>query len=408
MRTNVIYCDDNLVRLAQFPDESVDLIYLDPPFFSNKKYEVIWGDEGEVRSFEDRWEGGIEVYVQWMKERVIEMQRILKDTGSIYLHCDWHASHYLKVMMDDVFGYGNFQNDIVWYYRGAGVSKKRFGRRHDIILFYTKSRENTFNIDDVRTPYAEATQERFKHHIGNIRKGRDFGLQTLHPKGKHPDDVWQIQPVAPSDTVRKLYNYPTLKPEALLERIIKASSNEGDVVLDPFCGCGTTVVVAERLERKWIGIDISPTACSLMKLRLNRTGVKNVSLIGMPVTIGDLKKLKPFEFQNWVVIEGFNGSLSPRKVGDKGIDGFTFMSHDPIQVKQSEKVGRNVVDNFQTAVERTKKQKGYIVAFSFTRGAKEEAARCKRQKGLEIKLVPVKDLLKKMHSKGSGQFSLLF
>jgi DNA modification methylase len=117
LETGVIYCDDNLHRLLEFPAECVDLIYLDPPFFSNRQYEVIWGDEAEVRSFEDRWEGGIHVYVNWMRERMIELHRVLKPTGSIYLHCDWHASHYLKVMMDDVFGEANFQNEVVWYYR---------------------------------------------------------------------------------------------------------------------------------------------------------------------------------------------------------------------------------------------------------------------------------------------------
>ena len=118
--TGVIYCGDNLKRLSEFPSDSVDLIYLDPPFFSNRHYEVIWGDEAEVRSFEDRWAGGIEVYVEWMRERVMEIRRVLKETGSVYLHCDWHASHYLKVMMDDVFGQQHFQNEFVWYYSGGG------------------------------------------------------------------------------------------------------------------------------------------------------------------------------------------------------------------------------------------------------------------------------------------------
>src|SRR5882672_9586845 len=117
LEAGVVYCDDNLARLSQFPAECVDLIYLDPPFFSNRHYEVIWGDEAEVRSFEDRWEGGVHVYARWMQERVMELHRILKPTGSFYLHCDWHASHYLKVMLDDIFGESHFQNEIVWYYR---------------------------------------------------------------------------------------------------------------------------------------------------------------------------------------------------------------------------------------------------------------------------------------------------
>src|SRR6266542_1795239 len=123
LENGIIYCDDNLRRRSQFPSECVDLVYLDPPFFSNRNYEVIWGDEAEVRSFEDRWEGGMQVYINWMKDRMIELRRILKDTGVIFLHCDWHASHYLKLMMDDVFGYRNLQNELVWCYRGGGVPK---------------------------------------------------------------------------------------------------------------------------------------------------------------------------------------------------------------------------------------------------------------------------------------------
>src|SRR4051794_22373354 len=176
LETGVIYCGDNLTRMAALPAESVDLIYLDPPFFSNRIYEVIWGDEAEVRSFEDRWEGGIQVYVNWMRERMIEMHRVLKPTGSIYLHVDWHAAHYLKVMMDDIFGQNlsghdrGFQNEVIWYYRGAGVSPRRWARRHDSILWYSKGKEWTFNVDEVRGEYAETTRERFKHYVGNVRK----------------------------------------------------------------------------------------------------------------------------------------------------------------------------------------------------------------------------------------------
>lgn len=137
---NLLICGDNLNALDDLIKKGikVDLIYLDPPFFSNKHYEVVWGDEAEVRSFKDRWAGGINVYIEWMKERVVKMYDVLKDTGSFYLHCDWHAGHYLKIMLDDIFGYKNFQNEIVWYYRGGGVSKERFGRKHDTIFFYAK------------------------------------------------------------------------------------------------------------------------------------------------------------------------------------------------------------------------------------------------------------------------------
>ena len=316
-----------------------------------------------------------------------------KETGSVYLHCDWHASHHLKVMMDDVFSGGEFQNEVIWYYRGAGVSPRRWARRHDTILFYTKGKDEwTFNPDPVRGEYAEATKERFKHYVGNVRKGGNFGEQNLNPAGKHPDDVWEISIVAPSAKAR--LGYPTQKPEELLERIVLASSNPGDIVLDPFAGCGTTQVVAERLGREWIGIDISPTAVNLMRRRLltATNGAADVKLIGMPTSEADLKALKPFEFQNWVM-QQTSATASPRKSGDMGIDGLSFMYHDPIQVKQSEKVGRNVVDNFETAVERSGKDTGYIIAFSFTRGAREEAARAKAAGKVNVVLITVEELL---------------
>lgn len=145
IETSVIYCDDNLPRVAQFPSECVDLIYLDPPFFSNRHYEVIWGDEAEVRSFEDRWQGGINVYVDWMRDRIMELRRVLKPTGSIYLHCDPTASHYLKVLMDAIFGTENFRNEIVWLRHNARSTRGRWPRIHDIILFYTRSDSFKFN-----------------------------------------------------------------------------------------------------------------------------------------------------------------------------------------------------------------------------------------------------------------------
>ena len=159
LETGVLYCDDNLHRLAQFPPECIDLIYLDPPFFSNRNYEVIWGDEAEVRSFEDRWEGGIHHYIEWMRERVMEMHRILKPTGSLYLHCDWHASHYLKVMADELFGATNFKSEIVWKRTSAHSSAKRYGPVHDTILFYAKSDRYTWN--PVYQPYTEEYLEMF-------------------------------------------------------------------------------------------------------------------------------------------------------------------------------------------------------------------------------------------------------
>lgn len=395
---NKLICGDNLVELAAMEAESFDLIYIDPPFFSNRNYEIIWGDEAEIRSFEDRWEGGINVYVDWMRERVTELHRVLKPTGTFYLHCDWHAGHYLKVMCDDIFGYHNFRNEIVWCYRGAGYPKKDFGKRHDTIFRYSKTDDYIFNLDEVREEYADATKERFKHYIGNVRKGGDFGIQKLNPLGKQPDDWWQIQPIAPS--AKERWGYPTQKPEVLLDKLLRASSNRGDIILDAFCGCGTTLAVAEQLRRSWVGIDISPSAIALVKNRLAKIGVKekNINIIGMPNRSDDLKKFAPYEFQYWVINE-MHGTPNSRKSGDMGIDGLSFLTHAPIQVKQSDGVGRNVIDNFETALRRYYKNhptemKGYIVAFSFGKGAHEEVARA-RKDGFKIVLVTVQDILLK-------------
>ena len=212
-------------------------------------------------------------YLLYMSIRLIEMKRVLKETGSIYYHCDNHLSHYIKNVMDKIFENKNFKNEIVWCYRGAGYPKKDFGRRHDILFRYSKGNDYIFNLDAVREPYAESTKERFKYYIGNKRKGRDFGIQTLNIKGKQPDDWWQIQPIAPSSKERT--GYPTQKPLNLLERIIKASSNEGDVVLDPFCGCATTCIAGEKLNRQWVGIDVSEKAFYMVYYRL-KTEVQGI------------------------------------------------------------------------------------------------------------------------------------
>ena len=207
-------------------------------------------------------------------------------------------------------------------------------------------------------------------------------------------DVWTDIPPIQSQSKERM-GYPTQKPVALLERIISISANKEDIVLDPFCGCGTTLVAAQKLKRKWIGIDISPTACKLMKKRIQKEFKINVQLIRGEVDLNYVKKLPPFEFQNWVVVDKFLGTVSRTKSGDFGVDGSTpqIMGGCPIQVKQSENIGRNVVDNFETAMRRLNKKKGFIVAFSFGSGAIEEVARAKNQEGIEIILRTVKELL---------------
>lgn len=215
--------------------------------------------------------------------------------------------------------------------------------------------------------------------------------QYLHDmEGLPAQDVIADLPPINSRSAERL-GYPTQKPEALLDRVISASSNAGETVLDPFCGCGTTVAVALQLGREYIGMDISPTAMEIMRRRLWNQSRHVPKIVDMPETEAALRRLKPFEFQNWV-INAMNGSHSPRKVHDMGIDGYSFFTKDPIQVKQSEHVGRNVIDNFETAMQRGGHDLGYVVGFSFTKGAVEECARVKRE-GLNIKLVKVNEVL---------------
>jgi DNA modification methylase len=416
-KTNSIYCGDCKDVLSHFPDKSVDLIYVDPPFFSNRNYEVIWGDGYELRAFEDRWKGGIENYILWMEPKIRECHRVLKDTGSMYLHCDYHANAHLRILMDRIFEERNFQNEIIWSYgtsSGGRVSGKKLVKGHDMILSYAKEYgKHTYNIQFL--PYDKKyVRDWFRYTDENGRKyqkrwrknknGKSYVERQYldESKGKPLSDVLEIpQLYANPQTYKKdrlgkqeLLGYPTQKPEALLERIIEASSKPTDIVLDPMCGCGTCISVAHKLGRRWIGIDVSPTACKLMADRMRKLDVSigENDIIGLPRTLEELKEMKPFEFQNWVC-QKLYGRASEKKVGDMGIDGW-LIDGRPIQVKQSESIGRNVIDLFETAIRRVKKDRGVVVAFSFGRGAYEEVARARLEDRLDIELKTVERILK--------------
>jgi len=267
MEINTIYEGDNLEVLSKFSDNSVDLIYADPPFFSNRQYEIIWKDGAEIRAFEDRWKGGIENYIAWMEPRLRETWRVLKPTGSMYLHCDWHADAYLRILMDKIFGEKNFINEIIWHY-GLGASNRNRGflSKHDNIYLYAKSSKFVFNkIRGDVTPQMEA---KYNHEDKKGKYMMSYGKKYYLKGGKPYDDVWDIPTI--SATSKERLGYPTQKPEALLEGIIKASSNEGDVVADFFCGGGTTPAVAQRLGRRWIASDISRIAIEVTKGRILR------------------------------------------------------------------------------------------------------------------------------------------
>jgi len=418
LKTNAIYCGDNLQMLKEIPDESIDLIYIDPPFNSNRNYEVFWGDVAEKRAFEDRF-GDAEAYIQYMRPRVLEMYRVLKKTGSFYYHCDWHASHYVKIMLDQIFNFNNFQNEIIWSYKRWTAVSNKFQRLHDIIFFYTKSKSYNFNTifvpygDWIKKDYGYIDEEgkRWRWHTVKGKKYKVY-LEDEN-KGVKIGDVWEIPPIG--STAKERLGYPTQKPLKLLERIISASSNKGDVVLDAFCGCGTTLIAAEKLKRKWIGIDISPTACRVMAQRLwdifKLKEGKDFEVSDLPKTEEELMKLPPFEFQNWAVI-ALGGIPNRTKVGDFGIDGKLYPIeqekvkieerglfgdidiYNPIQVKQKEKAGRPDIDSFETAMRRDKRKKGYFVAFGFTEDAIKEVKRLDKEGEIEIILITVKDLIR--------------
>jgi len=396
---NELILGDNLEIMKKMPTESIDLIYLDPPFFSNRNYEVIWGDKGEVRSFQDRWAGGVDNYLVWLKARVAEMWRLLKPTGSIFLHCDWHADAYIRVeVLDRIFGYSNFQNSIIWCYRQGGRSKNNYGQKHDTIFWYTKTKDKwAFNADQIRVPY-EGTGG-YVSTGRNMVNGKEY---KVNPLGKIPEDWWDIPALNPMTKER--IGYPTQKPKRLIERIIKAHSNEGDIILDPFVGGGTTIIVADELHRQWIGIDQSPIAIRVSDMRLanERPAWSQPYVVRLyKYDYDELRNKEAFDFESFIIGQ-FEGVSNTKQRNDYGIDGLK--NGIPIQVKRSDNIGRIVVDNFKSAIERfdlalyqrciaENKPAGYIIAFSFNRGAVEEVARLKLKEGILIELVKVEDIV---------------
>jgi DNA modification methylase len=281
---NRLIWGDNLSVMRSLPSESIDLIYIDPPFFSGRQYTCIFGDEDEVRTFNDIWDGGLPTYLAWMNARLWEMKRLLKDTGQIFVHLDYHAVHYIKVEMDKIFGYDNFRNEIVWHYPSMSATKQDFPRKHDTILRYVKnSKTYNFYADEVRVPYAESTKDRAKY--GGAGFDETGGANYLKADGKIPDTVWTIPHLKGKERI----GYPTQKPESLIERIIKATTKPGDIVADFFLGGGSTVATAEKLGRKWIGCDISRIAVSVTKDRL-------VDIYNNPFGIDKLNKSPKFGF----------------------------------------------------------------------------------------------------------------
>jgi DNA modification methylase len=482
--SGTLYYGDNLdVMRLHVGDESVDLVYLDPPFQSGRNYNVLFAAKdgtaasAQIKAFEDTWHWSIDAeaayremveaggrtsdvmravrsflgesdmmaYLAMMAPRLVELRRVLKATGSLYLHCDPTASHYLKVLLDAVFGPEQFRNEIIWKRTHAHGSARRFGPVHDVVLFYAKG-EHVWT--DPRGPQApEYIKEHFTYTDGTdgrlfqpitltgsgVRHGesgapwRDVDPTTVGrhwalpgkvldrlgigkgtvqerldaldaagaiywPKkaggvprlkwyadqveGVALPDVWtDIQPI--SARARERLGYPTQKPETLLKRVIEASSNEGDLVLDPFCGCGTAVAVAERLGRRWIGIDITHLAIGLIKHRLADAFGDAVSfgVVGEPASVAGAEQLAgedPYQFQWWIL--GLVGARpnEQKKGADKGIDGRLFFHDDARagrlgktkQIMLSVKAGKTSVAHLRDlrgVVDREKAQIGVLL-----------------------------------------------
>jgi len=283
--TGILYLGDCLDVLQEIPDKSIQLIYIDPPFGCDRDKHFgmpKWKSTEEHYQFCDqlglsiirkidkkgkRSNYGIAHYLYWIYPRLVQMHRVLAETGSIYVHLDYRMVHYVKLMMDEIFGKGNFRNEIIWYYPDTpGRTERDFNRKHDVILSYSKTDQFIFNDMLVREEILPESKERYK--TPRILGGREYIGGKSAKIGKVPENVWRI-PAVKGNSI-EAQNYPTQKPEKLLERIILASSNEGDIVADFFCGSGTTLAVAEKLNRYWIGVDIYPKAIQITAQRLKK------------------------------------------------------------------------------------------------------------------------------------------
>lgn len=274
---NMLIWGDNKLVMSSLIKQGwagkINLIYIDPPFFTGSDFTIRTklGDEQiekepsiiEERAYKDTWSGGIASYLKYMYERLILMRDLLADNGSIYVHLDWHVGHYVKVMMDEIFGYDNFVNEIVWSYRTGGTTKNAFARKHDIILFYAKTGSYIFN-----TQYYKSYQQKKYNFRNDYPELYDEKKQMWYHKSVCRDAWEDINPIGTEPENIERIDFQTQKPEALLKRIILASSNPGDIVADFFCGSGTTLAVAEKLGRRWIGSDLSKFAIQVTRKRL--------------------------------------------------------------------------------------------------------------------------------------------
>jgi site-specific DNA-methyltransferase (adenine-specific) len=442
MPDNFLYYGDNLRVLREhIHDNSVDLIYLDPPFNSKADYNILYKEptgepsEAQITAFEDTWhwteetertflditkvassnviemmrsfrgfigENDVMAYLTMMCIRLIELQRVLKQTGSIFLHCDPTASHYLKILMDVIFGKKNFKNEIIWHYSGWNKKlKDHFEKRSDTILFYAKSEKQKFlsyslpwkdyeEYVKVRKQKIRDDGDGHKYVLSDAGGGKRVKryLDEAMAYGSPIDNVWDIDKI--NNSSKERLGYPTQKPEELLKRIIESSSEKGDLILDPFCGCGTTIAVAEELKRKWTGIDITHLAVNLIKWRMKHMYSleprKDYKVIGEPEDLAgamELASQNRYQFQWWATaLINARPYGNKKKGSDTGIDGYLYYQEDPKTINRaivSVKSGKTSVKDIRDlghVIDREKANIGiFITLFSATRDMKIEAAK---------------------------------
>jgi len=447
VKNRLFYGDCLDVLKNSIEDETIDLVYIDPPFNSKRNYNVLFESidmtdtKAQKEAFADTWSNvkyidqlheiqnlnldlfkflstldsiniskGAVSYLTTMALRIIYMHRKLKKTGSFYLHCDPNMSHYLKIVCDLVFGENNFLNELIWCYRERGISKTYFNKKHDVILFYAMKRgRQKFNYDEIREKYSEVSIKKFKHidesgrrfrirgrnvpEAGKWRRKTDIPIQYESEytyrqyldkdNGPLPLDWFEIPFL--NQAAKERLGYPTQKPESLLERLMKVSSNEGDIVADFFCGCGTAVAVAQRLNRNWLGVDISHLAVRLMYNRVlepysdnpeqyERTRSK-IEINGFPRDIASAHELATstkkgrIKFQDWIIEIMLEGVSNPKKVGDGGYDGYLTLYRDAkvrdvvlIEVKSGKLTVKNIRE-FIHVVDHEKAVMGIFVCF---------------------------------------------
>lgn len=473
VETQVIYCGENLGKLRQIPDDSIDLVYIDPPGHATADFLPVAAVGGFGRP-----DSSVQRYIDWMRPRVREMSRILKSTGSFYYHCDWRVDAYVRVMLDEIFGPEAFTNQIIWprsYIQTA--ARRAYANNYDSILFYTKSAHFRFNPVSGDTdreelnriyPYVESkTGRRFRltdltsrerdnaaprYTFLGIERAWRWPLEKMQdayeqgrvfqsdagsvPKlkqyldehvGKPLGNVWSdIKPL--SGHTDESLGYVTQKPLDLLRRIISVSSDPGDVVLDAFCGSGTTLTAAQDLGRRWIGIDASPTACRITTQRLItscdlREGVDFV-VRDLPKSIDDVRNYPYAEFESWVLIAlntvfgrtvavqppgpdgGWDAMLYPASIPEEmstGMEPASSTQWIPVQAKQKECADRSDIQAFVLSMKRHNQARGVFVCFGFTREAEAEIVDVLRREHMRIAAMTVEEVIARERQNSSGE-----